>query len=211
MRATGQSLGGVLFGRARGAILALLYGHPDESFYYRQIVRLLAPLSSGTLQRELDVLAGVGLIQRSSTANQVFYTANTKHAVFAELKALVDKTVGFIQVLRSALAPISNRIAVAFIYGSMARQEEKAQSDIDLMVIGAATLEEVLDTVGHVESALGRAINPTVYSTREFNKKLAERNHFLTSVLNAKKLFLVGDEDELRKMGGVRLAESRAD
>jgi uncharacterized protein len=211
MRAQGQSLADVLFGQGRGAVLALLYGHPDQSFYYRQIVRQLASLSSGTIQRELDVLSRVGLIKRSATGNQVFYSANTKHPVFSELRSLVSKTVGAIQVLKLALSKLSQRIAIAFVYGSMARQEEKAESDIDLMVIGTAKLEEVLEAVDEVESLVGRAVNPTVYSVREFKKKIAEGNHFLTAVLRGEKLFLIGDEDELTKMGRVRVAESRID
>lgn len=211
MRAKGQSLADVLFGQGRGAVLALLYGHPGQSFYYRQIVRQLATLSPGTVQRELDLLSRVGLIERSATGNQVFYSANTKHPVFPEMRSLVSKTVGALQVLRLALADISQRIAIAFVYGSMARQEERAESDIDLMVIGTANLEDVLEAVEGVESSVARAVNPTVYSVREFKKKIAEGNHFLRSVLRGEKLFLIGDENELTKVGGVRLAQSGTD
>ena len=211
MRAKGLSLADVLFGKGRGAVLALLYGHPGQSFYYRQIVRQLATLSPGTVQRELDLLSRVGLIERSATGNQVFYSANTKHPIFPELRSLVSKTVGTIQVLRLALADISQRITTAFVYGSIARQEETAESDIDLMVIGTAKLEEVLEAVEEVESSVGRAVNPTVYSVREFRKKIVEGNHFLTSVLRGEKVFLIGDENELTELGGVRMAQNRTD
>jgi predicted nucleotidyltransferase len=93
---------------------------------------------------------------------------------------------------------------VAFVYGSVAREQETAQSDIDLMVVGKATLDEVLSRLTSVEKSIGRPINPTVYSVAEFNSKLAGRNHFLNAVLNGQKVFLVGDGDELRKVGGVR-------
>ena len=206
MRASDRGLSDVLFGQGRGAVLALLYGHPDERFYYRQIVRQLSGLSSGTIQRELDVLSGVGLITRSTVGNQVFYSANTNHPVYTELRGLVIKTVGAIEVLRTALSKLADRVSVAFVYGSVARQEERAESDIDLMVIGTATLEDVLGVVSGVEASLGRTVNPTVYSTREFKKKLADGNHFLTSVLRGDKVFLFGDEHELRKVGRVRVA-----
>ena len=79
------------------------------------------------------------------------------------------------------------------------------------MVIGKATLEQVLSRLSPAEKAIGRSINPTVYSSTEFKSKLAAGNHFLTSVLKGQKVFLVGDEDELRKMGGVRLAKAGTD
>jgi uncharacterized protein len=144
MRARVAALADVLFGKGRGAILALLYGHPDQSFYYRQITRQLGGVSVGTLQRELDTLTQLGLIDRSAVGKQVFYRANRNHPCFPELRALVAKTVGAIQVLSSALAPLADRISLAFIYGSMARQEEKAESDLDMLIVGKVTLEDIL-------------------------------------------------------------------
>lgn len=210
MRAQPPTLADVLFGKGRGAILALLYGHTDKSFYYRQIARHLTEVSLGTLQRELNLLCQLGLIDRSTVGNQVFYRANRNHPVFPELRALVAKTVGAIQVLRKALGNIAARIKVSFIYGSMARGEERAESDIDLLIVGRVSLEDVLGAVSGVEPLLGRAINPTVYSPSEFKTKLANGNHFLNSVIRGEKAFLIGDEDELGGLGGIRLAQARA-
>lgn len=206
MRAEPKALANVLFGKGRAAILGLLFEHPDQSFYYRQLARELGGLSVGTIQRELDVLSKLGLIERSTVGKQVFYRANRSHPVFFELRALVAKTVGAIPMLRSALVPLADQISVAFIYGSVARGEEKAESDIDLLVVGQATLEDVLESLADVESSLRRAVNPTVYSAPEFKSKLVHGNHFLNSVVRGEKVFLIGDEDELREVGGVRLA-----
>jgi predicted nucleotidyltransferase len=211
MRAVIKTVADVLFGKARGAILGLLYEHPDQSFYYRQLTRELQSLSVGTLQRELDTLTQLGLIERSMLGKQVFYRANRNHPLFPEMRALVSKTVGLVPTLRSALAPLADRISAAFIYGSIARQEERAESDIDMMVVGRAKLEDVLGNLGNIEASLRRPVNPTVYSVSEFKKKLAGGNHFLNSVVAGKKIFLIGDEDELRKVGGIRMAESRTD
>ena len=162
---TATGLADLLFGRTRGAILALLYGHADQTFYTRQIAR--------------EVDASIGAVQRE--------------------QALINKTIGVFSVLRSALQPLSKRIVVAFVYGSVAREEETAQSDVDLMVVGKATLHDVLSRLSTVEKGLGRPINPTVYSVAEFKSKLASGNHFLNSVLKGQKAFLLGDEDELRE------------
>jgi len=210
MRANARTVENVLFGKGRGAILGLLYEHPDQSFYYRQLTRALKGLSVGTLQRELDTLNHLGLIERSAVGKQVFYRANRNHPIFPELRALVAKTVGAIPTLRSALAPLADRISVAFVYGSIARGEERAESDIDLLIIGNAELEDVIARLGNSETSLRRPVNPTVYSPAEFRTKLTSGNHFLNSVVRGDKAFLIGDEDELRKMGGIRLAESRA-
>jgi predicted nucleotidyltransferase len=158
------------------------------------------------VQRELENLSKVGLINRSRIGSQVFYQANRSGPVFGDIRALVAKTVGMFHVLRSALEPLAKRITVAFVYGSIARHEEKADSDVDVMIVGKVTLDEVLAQVGSIEVSLGRAVNPTVYSIAEFKAKFASGNHFLNAVIRGKKVFLFGDEDELREMGGVRLA-----
>ena len=205
-----SALGDVLFGKARGAILALLYGQPDKQFYYRQITREISDASPGTLQRELDTLSQLGLIERSVGGNQVFYKANIKFPVYPELQALISKTVGVFQVLRSALEPLASRIAVAFVYGSVARQQEHAESDIDVMVVGQVSLEDVVAQLSETERSLRRTLSPTVYSVAEFTRKLNTGNHFLNSVLRREKVFLIGDENELGKVAGIRMAEKRA-
>lgn len=209
MRTHVNSLSDVLFGQIRGQVLGLLYGQTDKTFYVRQIGRQLNA-SVGAIQRELEKLASVGLIVRTSLGNQVFYQANRNSPVFAEIRTLVAKTVGVFAVLGSALEKLSAEIVVALVYGSVARQEEKAESDIDLMIVGAVSLDDVLSQMPGVEASLGRQVNPTVYSPDEFRSKLAAKNHFLNSVVKGKKVFLIGDEDELRKVGGVRLVETGA-
>jgi predicted nucleotidyltransferase len=206
MSTEGSGVGNVIFGRTRGAVLALLFGHAEQSFYTRQIARE-AGASVGAVQRELESLSKVGLIVRNKLGNQVFYQANREANVFPEMRTLVNKTIGVFHVLRTALQALSKRIVVAFVYGSVARGEETAQSDIDIMVIGDAKLGDILSRLSRIEKAIGRPVNPTVYSIAEFKSKRAGGNHFLDAVLKGKKVFLLGDDDELRKMGGVRLAE----
>jgi len=140
---THSGLGDLLFGRTRGAILALLYGRADQSFYTRQIAREV-DASVGAVQRELENLSKVGLIVRNSIGSQVFYQANRDAPIFQEMRALVNKTIGVFSVLRSALQSLSKQIVVAFVYGSVAREQETAQSDFDLLVVGKATLDDIL-------------------------------------------------------------------
>lgn len=208
MRTDENGISNVLFGHTRGGILGLLYSHPDRSFYVRQIARQI-DVSVGSVQRELETLSGIGLIARSSVGNQVFYQANKESPLFSDIRALVAKTIGVFHILRSALMPLDDQIQLAFVYGSLARNEENAGSDVDLMVVGKVKLEDVLERLTDVEKSLGRPVNPTVYSVAEFKSKLASGNHFLNAVVRGQKVFLTGAEDELRKMGGVRVGQAR--
>ena len=209
MSTIARALSDVLFGQIRGRILALLYGWHDKAFYVRQIARH-THASAGSVRRELEKLAGVDLIIRTSVGNLVFYQANQTNPVFAEMRSLVNKTVGIFNVLRSALEKLSAQITIAFVYGSVASQTETAESDIDLLIIGSVVLDDVLACLPQAETALNRTVNPTVYSVAEFTQKLKEGNHFLNAVVKGPKVFLIGKEDELRKMAGVRMVEAGA-
>jgi uncharacterized protein len=200
MRTNSKSLGDLLFGQTRGRVLALLYGMPDQTFFVRQIAREVGT-SVGSVQRELETLLEVGLLNRTTIGRQVFYQANSRHPAFADVRSLIAKTSGIFHQLRSALAPLASQITFALVYGSIARGDEDAGSDVDLMIVGNVTLDDVLAQLAPVENAIGRPINPTVYSLKEFKTRIKDGNHFLTSILHGKKMLLIGDEDELGKMG----------
>jgi predicted nucleotidyltransferase len=152
-------------------------------------------------------LAEAGILRRTVCGHQVYYQANPECPVFAELKGLMVKTAGAADVLREALAPLAGRIKVAFIYGSVARLQQKNASDVDLMVVGAVSFGEVVATLRAAQELIQREINPTVYSSAEFRSKLKARHPFLSSVLRNEKVFVVGDEHELARLGPVRLAD----
>lgn len=153
------------------------------------------------MQRELETLSRFDLINRSVSGRQVYFKANRNHPVFAEIHSLIAKTAGVFHLLGSVLAPLKKRISFAFVYGSFARRVETVGSDVDLMIVGDVTLTEVLTQLAPVELMIGREINPTVYSMSEFKSRLQEGNHFLRSVLRGEKVLLIGEEDELGKMG----------
>ncbi len=204
---TGKDLSSLFFGKAktRSAILSLLYGHTEESYYLRQIVRTTG-FGLGPVQRELGQLTEAGLIRRSESGHQVYYQANSASPVFKELKGLITKTVGVANTLRNALAPLADRVAFAFIYGSIARGEEKRQSDIDLLVVGSVSFSEVIKVLRSAQETLGREINPTVYPIEEFRSRIAEGHYFIRDVLSGEKVFVIGDEHELKRLAGEWLA-----
>lgn len=200
MRTKPKELSALLFGQIRSRVLALLYSTPDRSFFVRQIARDTNS-SVGTVQRELEALSEVGLIERSLIGRQVFYQANRSHPVFEEMRSLLAKTAGIFHQLRSALTPLAGKISFAFVFGSIVRGDESADSDVDLMVVGNITLDEILACLTPVERILGRSINPTVYSSKEFRARLSDGNHFLNSVMRGKKHVLIGEVSESGEVG----------
>jgi len=192
-------VGETLFGKTQRALLALFFTRPDEAFYLRQIVRT-AGIGLGTVQRELARWVAAGLLVRTQRGNQVYYQANAESPVFEELKSLAVKTAGVADVLRKALAALAERIAVAFVYGSLAKGTAKVGSDVDVLVIGDADFGEVVSALQSAQNTLGREVNPSVYSEEDFRAKCQAKQHFVTSVLNAPKVFLVGGEHELERL-----------
>ena len=195
---TATILSDTLFGRTRGAVLSVLYGHVGESFYLRQLARLTGK-SLGPVQREVRQLVDAGLVTRRIEATRILYSANQDSPVFAEIKSVITKTIGMHDVLNSALEELRRKINLAFVYGSVARSGETARSDVDLMVVGKVDFSTVVSKVAKAQKALNREINPTVYSVKEFQSKL--RGNFLKNVLAEKKLFIIGDENVLRQLG----------
>ena len=201
MRTIKHSLSNALFSKVRQCVLALIYGQPDRSFHTNEIIRLTHS-GTGAVQRELEKLTAVGLITVRSIGNQKHYSANCSSPLFTELRSIVLKTFGLADVLREALAPISSQIHIAFIYGSMAKQEDTATSDIDLMLVGDnLTYADVFKLLEEAQGKLGRPINPTFYSPTEWTRKHQANNHFVARIVKQPKIFLIGTEDELTKLG----------
>ena len=193
-----QTLSSVLFPGYRRRVLGLLLLHPDEALHGREIARR-TELPSGTLTRELVRLAQVGLLRREKRGNQLLYSAERNCPVFEELASILRKTSGVAEVLAQALGPAEARIKAAFIYGSLARGEERAGSDVDMVVIGDIGFGEVVKLLHASQRLLGREVNPKVYSLKEWAAKRAAPDAFLRDVLAKPKIFVIGTQDELAK------------
>jgi len=167
-----------LFGHTRSAVLAMLYGHVERSFYLRQLVRAIGA-GHGALQRELKHLTDMGLVVRRAQGNQVLYQANSQSPIFSEIKSLITKTIGIHDVIRSALVTLGMDIQIVFVYGSVARHKESAGSDVDLMVLGNASFSDVVSALGPAQRTLGREINPTGFSGERIPVKARCREPFL--------------------------------
>jgi len=191
-------LGDALFSGTQRRVLGLLFGNPARSYYARELIRL-AGAGAGGVQRELGRLSQSGLVTVRSIGNQRHYQANPASPVFAELCALASKTFALADPLREVLLPLSPRIEAAFVYGSVARREDTATSDVDLMVIADKfSYGELLEALEPLSETIGRRVNPTVMSTREWAKRLHARSAFATRLMAQPKIWLIGSEDVLR-------------
>lgn len=200
-------LGTLFFGAYRRQVLGLLLLHPDESFHLREIARA-TNTQPGTLRRELTQLADAGVLSREKVGNLVRYKADTACPIYDELRGILKKTAGVADVLRAALASLGDKISVAFVYGSVASGAERRTSDIDVMVVGSASFEEVVGALHASQEELRREINPTVFSVAEFKKKAAEKSSFVARVLREPKLFIQGAEHDIRKLAAYRKAKA---
>ena len=189
-----------LFPKSTQAVLNSLFARDNKGLHLRGMEKLTGQ-SSGTLQRVLDRLTAAGLVIRESNGNQVFYRANRDCPVYGELRGLITKTSGIADRVAAALQPLAYHIKAAFLFGSVARGEERAGSDIDLMVIGSVSLRQLSPRLAGLQDSLGREINPVTYSPEEYRSKLRDGHHFLTSVQSEPKIFLIGDKDELGRLG----------
>jgi len=182
---------GGLFGKTRQAVLALLYGRTDTSFYTKQVLDAVKS-GRGTVQRELKNLTDSGIIIREVQGRQVYYRANEKCPIFNELKSIVSKTFGLADVLREALAPLEEQIAFALVYGSMASGQATSASDIDLLVVGDIDETMLHRALSEAENRLGRPVNYTLMSQAEFDKKRSQKGGFLDRVLTKQKIMILG-------------------
>lgn len=200
MRNMNQSPSFILFPGYRRKVLGMLLLHPEESLHGREIARR-AGLPAGTLTRELKRLAEAGLLNCERRGNQLLYSANRRSPIFEELAGILRKTSGLADVIAEALAPLTDHIKAALIFGSVARGTETRGSDVDVLIIGAVDYGSVVDALYPAQQRLAREINPKVFTRREWNAKLKERNPFALEVLSRERIFLIGGEHELAEPG----------
>lgn len=191
------SLADALFSGTQQRVLGLVFGQPERSFYATELIGLTGA-GSGAVQRELARLAQSGLVTVHRVGNQKHYRANPDSPIFAELCSIAQKTVGLAEPLREALAPLAKKIFVAFVYGSVAKRQDTAASDIDLMLVSdQLTYADVFAVLKQVGNRLARPVNPTILTRKELAKRIAGDNAFVTRVLAQPKLWLIGHDDDL--------------
>jgi len=196
-----MSIGAAIFTESQSRVFRWIFGQPDRAFHLSELRRLTG-LGSASLQRELNRLAEAGLVQSERVGNLRRFQANPLSPVYNELIGLTRKTIGMEPLLQDALLPLMPRLKAAWIYGSVAKQTDTSQSDIDIMLIGEnLLLGDILERLTPLEAQLGRKVNPTCYAPADFARRRAEPDSFVNRVLSQPILPLIGDHDELGSTG----------
>jgi predicted nucleotidyltransferase len=192
-----------LFPKTRQSILSAMLLHPARWRYQSDLAKHLG-VPPSSLQRELAALSQAGVLRTRRDGNRVYFQPDPQCPFLYELTGLLIKTAGLVDVLRQALRKLAPWVRVSFVYGSVARDAAQSGSDVDLMVIGDATLAQLASSLRLAQQKLDRPVNPTVFTASELAKKLSAGNHFLETVLREPKLFVIGDEHELEAIAGKR-------
>ncbi len=200
-----SSTTGILISRGTEEVIATLVENTERWWYLRELARHLGR-SASSIEKPLAALVRAGVLRRRRDGNRVYYAPNPESPILPELRGLVRKTVGLVGIVKEALRPFEDRIAVAFVYGSVARGEEAAGSDVDLLVVGSVTTYDLASPLHELDEQLGRSVNASIYTPQEFARRAADRAHFVTSLLGKEKLFVVGSEDAL---GEIARGETR--
>jgi predicted nucleotidyltransferase len=185
-----------LLSPTRQGILAATFLRPQKSWYLSELAAHLGTRSS-SLQRDVNSLVRVGILEKHVDGRRSYIKANEDSPVFPEIRSLIEKTSGIVPMLQEAVRKLGKKVRWGLVYGSLARGEEGSASDVDLMLIGNVSTMELVPTLRRLEKIVDRQINPTIFTEEDFAKNIAQKNHFLLTVMRGKKIMLKGTENEL--------------
>jgi len=190
-----SAIAAALFTPVQQRVLGLLFGQPARRFQSAELIRL-AEGGTGAVHRQLQRLADAGLVRVTRDGNQKYYQASTNTPVFSELHGLIVKTIGVVDPLRAALGPLAKKIHLAFVFGSVAKGRERGDSDLDLLVVtDDLSYAEVYAALERAERSLGRTINPTVFTSREWRTKRAKKDSFSARISSQPRLYVIGNDN----------------
>jgi len=193
-----STLAQLICSRVRSEIFRVLFGPVAVELHLREIQRQTG-FAIGTVRQDMGKLIKLGVVTKRQDGNRVYYTANKDHPLYNEIHHIVLKTVGLADVLAAALN--ADGIRFAFVFGSVANGTSRAESDIDIMVVGDIGLRKISELLSGIGNRLGREINPHVMSPAEFTRRLREQDHFISTVLASPRIFVVGSEHDIEAMG----------
>jgi len=192
----------ILSSGVRAEIFRLLLGIRTEELHVRELQRQ-SGFSLTAVRQELKLLQRLGLVVPRVSGNRTYFRGNQRHPLYPEIHRLVLKTCGLTDLLQDALG--QDLIRLAFVFGSIAGETESSESDVDLLVLGSITLRQLVSRLAGLSANIGRELNPTVMSESEFAERCRNGDHFVSTVLSAPKLFVIGNMDELEAMAGTRM------
>ena len=192
-----STLSELLSSQVRAEIFRILFDGTNREVHVRALERE-SSVSFGSIRQEMKKLTRLDLVNSRRDGNRLYYSANTEHPLYPEIIELVNKTVGYVTILKEALS--DKTIKLAFVFGSAAEGSEKAQSDLDLVVVGEIGMRRLSTLLTGCEERIGRPINPHTFRVDEFRKRASKNDHFVSRLLSSPKVFVIGSEDELTRI-----------
>jgi predicted nucleotidyltransferase len=186
----------LLGSKGRARLLAIFATHPTEEFYAQRLTAM-ARLAETSVRYELPRLERLGLLISRREGREKHYRINDRHPLFPELKQMVYKTIGLGEALREAIGGVAG-VNAAFIYGSVAKGDERPTSDIDLFVLGKPDQTQLATALREAEGRLRREINLVIMGEEEWQRRRKSKESFAVELLRSPKIFLEGDEQSLR-------------
>ncbi|MFP5492767.1 MAG: nucleotidyltransferase domain-containing protein, partial [Bacteriovoracia bacterium] len=196
----------ILGSSARAELFRLLFDGENRERYLRDLSKDTV-VQVSALQKELKHLEALELLMTRIDGNRVYYRANREHPLYLDINSLVEKTVGVVAILKQAL--VHPKIQCAFIFGSFARGEERAESDIDIAVVGSITMRTLVELISVPQEKLARPINAKLYSLPDFQSRLRSKHYFLTGILAGEIVPLVGNPNDYRTTTETRVNRTR--
>jgi predicted nucleotidyltransferase len=184
--------------KVRVALLHAFFLHPDQPHYLRELERMTGE-DYKNISSELKNLEAIGLLSSTRSGNLKYFHLNRQFLLYDELKSIFFKIGGSAGLLKRVLTETKG-IEYAFIYGSYAAGTENSKSDIDLMIIGKASLNRLLTLIREPEQKLGRDINVSLYGLSETRTRIKDHDPFMSNVMSEPKIMLIGNEDDLRRL-----------
>lgn len=164
----------------------------------QEIGRILGK-KPGYFQRTLNNMVEEQILVSELRANARYFKANRDYPLYEELKSIVFKTVGVLGSIREVVRNVGD-VEFCFIYGSFARNEQTSMSDIDLVIIGDVDEDTLNKQLDGLEKNLKREINYKIYTPDELRRMLKRQEPFISEIVRSKKIMVIGDENELRKI-----------
>ena len=189
----------VLLGKTRAAVLREMFLNPDRKLSFNELVRRVKS-GDGAVAREVRTLIDAGLVREERQGNQRLLAARRDSPVFEELRSFIGKTSGTSFVVREALAGLEGGVAVAFIFGSVARGLEREESDLDVFVIGTAGYSDLMARLYPLEERLGRRVQLLSFDATDARDRRSLHKPTMTKILKGPKLFVLGDEARLHAL-----------
>lgn len=192
-----------LFGKVRRRLLSIFMLNPDKSFFMLELIRLLNS-GRGAVQRELALLVEIGIIYRKPDGKHVYYSTNKQNLIYTELRSIISKTTGLVDLLKGDLEHYSKQIGVAFIYGKYAEGLAELDSPVDLVVIGKISRETIAFCTKDFINETSRKLNLVVLNSTEWKNKIKIADKTICTIsTDEDKIFLFGDKLELFRLSSV--------